>query len=127
MELFSFSFVKPMAFRKVCDGSGDFYCDNTPKCSGTAESSTNIHHMLPTKLRRWKHGALALSTSWCQDFQDDSLQSSTCWMLFLKSSYSKCLFSQWHISYKCICYWGTLSYLRGLHSISLGNLIKSKY
>jgi len=82
MELFSFSFVKPMAFKKLCDGAGNFYCDNTPKCPGTAENGTNIHHMLPTELLWQKHGVPALSTSRCRGFQDDSLQSSSCWIFF---------------------------------------------
>lgn len=94
MELFSFSFVKPMTFKKVCDGAGDFYCDNTPKWPGTAESGTNIHHMLPTELLQQKH---ALSTSWCQGFQDDLWQSFTCWILFLKwSCFQMLIFTMKH-------------------------------
>lgn len=66
MEPFRFSFVKPMAFRKVCDGAGDFYCDNSPKCPGTDESDTyHTHYMLSAELLQQKCWVHALSTSQC--------------------------------------------------------------
>lgn len=57
----------------------------THLCPGTDENNTyNTHHMLSTELLQHKCGVHALSTSWCRGFQDESLQSSTCWFLFLK-------------------------------------------
>lgn len=67
--------MKPVAFRKVCGGAGDFYCDNAPKCLGSAESDTNIHHMLSAELLQQKAGSLPSALH---------VQSSTCWFLFLK-------------------------------------------
>lgn len=84
MELFSFPFVKPMAFRKVCDGAGDFYCDNTPKCPDTAESSTNIHHMLPTELLMAEAWGLCPEHFTMLGFSGWFIAEFCCWILFLK-------------------------------------------